>query len=106
MARPKLEKCRMNPDTDPDPAFQVNPDPIGIHFMTKNKRNKIQQKILYFFDQTLQFTFVQATGEALSQKRTSNTLKNEIYQLFSMFVCHFGPLGSRSGSRIRIQGSR
>ncbi len=51
--------------------------------MTKNWRKKIRniKKFLnLFFDQKLQFTYVQATGEAFGpQKRTSSTSKNEIY---------------------------
>jgi len=44
---------------------------------------------------------VQATGEAFShQKRTSSTLKNEIYYLF--FVGHFCSPGSRPGSGLLI----
>jgi hypothetical protein len=37
----------LNPDldTDPDPAYQVNPYP---GFMTKNGRKKIQLKIFFF----------------------------------------------------------
>ncbi len=39
-----------------------------------------------FFDQKLQFTYVQATGETYSpQKKTSSTVKNEIYSNF--FLC-------------------
>jgi hypothetical protein len=38
------------------------------------------QDCLSFFDQKLQFTHVQATGEAFSFKKTSNTLKNEILE--------------------------
>ncbi len=38
---------------------------------------------------------VKATGEVFSlQKRTSSTSKGEIYQLFSIFLGHFCPLGS------------
>jgi hypothetical protein len=42
--------------------------------------------------------YVQATGEAFSsQKRTSSTSKNEIYELFSMFVFHLCSLGYNTG---------
>ena len=59
-------------------------------------------------DQILQFTIVQATGEAFSpQKRTSSTSKDENSVLFSIFLGHFCPPGSGSGSticmRIRIR---
>jgi hypothetical protein len=44
---------------------------------------------------------VQASGEAFSrQKRTSSTSKDEIYQVFYIFLGHFCPLGSGSGLRI------
>jgi hypothetical protein len=49
--------------------------------MTKNRREKMQLKnLLSFLDQRLQFTYVQATGEAIGpRKKTSSTSKNEIY---------------------------
>ncbi len=47
---------------------------------------------------------VKATGEAFSpQKRTFSTSKNEIFQLFSIFIGHFCPTGSGFGFWIRIQ---
>jgi hypothetical protein len=50
-----------DPDTDPDPAFQVNPDPA------------------LFFYQNLQFTYAQATGEAFSpKKKHPAALKNYV----------------------------
>jgi hypothetical protein len=49
----------------------------------KLKKKNIAEFFLYLFfifDQKLQFTYVQATGKALSpQKRTSSTSKNKIY---------------------------
>jgi hypothetical protein len=89
----------LNPDTDP--AFQVNPDsdsdPIQGFDDQKLKKEKTTEIFYIFFDQKLQFTQVQATGEAFSlQKRTSSTLIKEIYSLFSMFVFHFCPPGSGS----------
>jgi hypothetical protein len=93
-------------DTNPDPAFLVNPDmdtdtdpdpnPIRIQAFDdqKLKKKNIDEK---FLDQKLLFTFVQAPGEDFSpQKRTSSTSKNKIYQLFSMFVGHFCPPESTS----------
>jgi hypothetical protein len=75
----------------------VDPNPD----LDQKLKKKKQQKFLYiFWDQKLQFTYVQATREAFSsQKRTSSTSKNEIYKLFSMFVGHFCHPGS--GLRIR-----
>ncbi len=71
----------VDPDTDPDPAFQVNPDPDLIRiqgFDDRKLKKKIQMKI--FFYQKLQFTCVQAAGKDFRpQKRTSSTLKNKIY---------------------------
>jgi hypothetical protein len=86
----------LNPDPDPDPAFQVNPDtdpdpdPIRIQgFDDQKQKKKIKQNFfISYFDQKLQFTHVQATREAFSpQKRTFSSSKNEIYKLFSPYVC-------------------
>jgi hypothetical protein len=59
----------------------LNPDPIRIQgFDDQTLKKKIQQKVFYlsFFGQKLQFTYVQATGEAFSpQKRTSSISKHE-----------------------------
>ncbi len=80
--------------------------------MTKNWRKKIQLKVfISFFDQKLRFPYplaslknVQATEEAFSpQKRTSSTLKNEIYWLSNIFVGHFWLHGS--GSRDPIEST-
>jgi hypothetical protein len=67
----------LNPD--PDPAFQVNPDPGFLRPKTEKKNTA---RKFSFFDQKLQFTYVQATGEAFSpQKRTEHPAlqKNKIY---------------------------
>jgi hypothetical protein len=54
-------------DTDPDPAFQVNPDPNPIRIQGFDekikKKNTAENFSKYYFDQKLQFTYVQATGE-------------------------------------------
>jgi hypothetical protein len=91
----------LNPD--PDPAFQVNPDP---GFSRPKNEEKIHLKIFIyiFLLSKLQFTYpyafikdVQVTGETfIPQKRTSITSKEEIYSLFSIFLGHFFPPGSRS----------
>ena len=71
-------------------------------FDDQKLKKKIQMKKC--FDKKLQFTDVQATGEAYSpQKRTSSTSKKEIYELFSMFMGQFCPSRSRLGLRIRIR---
>jgi hypothetical protein len=70
----------LNPD--PDPALQVNPDPIWIQDFDdqKLKKKNTAENFSYLFDKKLQYTYVQATGEAFSpQNRTSSTLKNQIY---------------------------
>jgi hypothetical protein len=80
----------------PDPAFQVNLDPVpdpDPRFLMTIKKIKLNQ-IIYFFDKILQFTFpyasikkVQATGEALRPpKRTSITSKDEIYCFLFFWV--------------------
>jgi hypothetical protein len=81
---------------DPDPGF----DDLKLKKITAEKN------INFLGDQKLQFTYplasikdVQATGEAFSpQKRTSSTSKHENSVLFSIFVGHFCPPGSGSGS--------
>ncbi len=83
---------------DPDPEYQVNPDP-GF-WWPKTEEKNTTEIFFIFFDQKMQFTYVQATGEVFSpQKRTSSTSKNEYYYIFSMFVGHFYPPGSGSGLR-------
>jgi hypothetical protein len=68
-------------NTEPDPAFQVNPDPIWIRsFDVPKLKKKILHKIKSFLYQKMLFTYVQATGEAFNpQKRTSITSRNGIY---------------------------
>jgi hypothetical protein len=49
-----------DPDTDPDPAFQVNPDPIQIQGVDDQKlkeKNTAENFFQPFFDQKLQFTY-------------------------------------------------
>ncbi len=67
----------MHPDPDPDPAFQLNPDtdPVRIQGFEEKKLKEVQ-----------------AIEEDFSpQKKTSSTSKNEIYELFSIFVGYFCP---------------
>ncbi len=51
---------------DPDPALQVNPDPIQIHGFDDQKRKKKNTTEFFFsfFDQKLHFTYVQAKPSA------------------------------------------
>jgi hypothetical protein len=74
----------LNPE--PDPAFQVKPDPVpDPGFLRQNISKKTaEEKFSFFLDQRLQFAYpfkdLQATGESFSpQKRTSSTSKNEVY---------------------------
>jgi hypothetical protein len=72
---------RIHSDTNLDPAFQVNPDPIRNQgFDDQKLKKKIQLKFFFIFLKSkLQFKGVLATGENFShQKRTSSTSKNEI----------------------------
>ncbi len=74
--------------------------------ITKNLRKKMQVNFFFFNIKNYKQKDVQATGEAFShQKRTSSTLKDEIYQLFYIFLGHFCPLRSASGLRIQIQNT-
>jgi hypothetical protein len=83
---------RIHPGTDPDPAFQVNPDQ-GFDDQKLKKKKYSRNFLSSFFNQKLQFTYVQATGEAFSpQKRTLSSSIN------AKFVGNFLP----SWIRIRI----
>ncbi len=77
----------------------LNPDRIRNQvLMTENWRKKYSRKsCLSFFDQKLQFTYVQATGEAFSLKIEHPALQKMQFILFSMFVGPFCPPGSGSG---------
>jgi hypothetical protein len=69
---------------DPDP------DLIRIQDLDDQKpKKKLQQNFFsILFDQKLQFTYVQVTGEALNpQKRTSSTSKNERNLLTFFYGC-------------------
>jgi hypothetical protein len=66
-----------------------------------------------FFDQKLQFTYVQATEEAFGPKKTSSTSKNEIYEPYPIFVVILALLdpsvsgyGYGSGSTALLQNDR
>ncbi len=78
-----------DPDTDPDSAFQVNPDPVRIQgfFWWPKTEEKTQMKNLWSKI---------AFWDFRPEKRISSA---------SMFVGHFCPPGSRSGLRIRIDSS-
>jgi hypothetical protein len=77
---------------DPD-SLNADPDPVRIQGF-HDRKLKEKKTAENFFYQKLQFTYVQATGEAFnSQKRTCSTSKNEIY----IYVC-----GSFLPSWIRI----
>ena len=99
-----------DPDTDPDPAFfliaDLDPDP-GFDDL-KLKKITAEKNINFFWIKNYNLPFSRPPGGAFSpQKRTSSTSKHENSVLFSIFVGHFCPPGSGSGSaiwmRIRIQ---
>jgi hypothetical protein len=70
--------------------------------MAKIEEKNTAEIFNIFFGSKLQFTYVQATGEAFTpQKRTSCTSEREIYYFISMFVGHLCPPGS--GSRDPIE---
>jgi hypothetical protein len=72
-------------DSDPDPVPDMDPgtDLIWIQCFDDQKQKKKNTAEIFFtsfFDQKLQFTYVQTTGEAVSlKKRTSSTSKIVIY---------------------------
>ncbi len=89
-----LDLDSMNPDPDTDQHFKWIRIQIWIRIQgfddQKLKKKNTTEIFIYFFDQKLQFTYVQATGEASSaQRRTSSISKTKIYKVFSMFVGHF-----------------
>jgi hypothetical protein len=90
----------LNPDTDPDPVFQLNPDPIRIMDFDDQKREK-KNTDENFFDQKLQFTYVQATEEPSALKRDYPSLQK------IKFINYFYVFGSFLPSwiwiRIRIR---
>ncbi len=72
----------MDPDTDPDPAFQVNHDPIRIHGFDdhKLKNKKIQMKNFFhgkirlqFFEERIRgsknYSFLQSEFETMALER-------------------------------------
>jgi hypothetical protein len=101
-----------HPNTNPDPAFQVNPDPIRTRsqdFDDQKLKKKIQ--LNFFLNKKLQLTYlkasikdVQATGEASALKREHPALQ-KIKCINFYFSGHFFPPGSgtgcESGSRIQ-----
>jgi hypothetical protein len=103
----------VDPDSwnrDPDPSFQLNPDPDLIRIQgfddQKLKKKILQTIFLYLFYQKLQFTFVQAAvHEKSSALKTEHPARQKIklIKFFSMFLGHFCPPGSGSGLRIRIR---
>jgi hypothetical protein len=60
----------LDPDTDPDPALQVNSDLIQIHsFDDQNRKKKNTTEFFSsFFDQKLHFTYVQAKPSAFKRE--------------------------------------
>jgi hypothetical protein len=82
----------LNPDPDTDP------DRIRIQGFDDQKLGKKYSRF-FFFDQKLQFTFVQATGEAFSPQKRTSSKKGNLLTFF--YVCEsFLP----SWIGIRIQG--
>jgi hypothetical protein len=72
-------------NTDPDPAFQVNPDPdqVRIQGFDDQKLKKIKTAencFLSFFD-----NYVLATGEASSRQKITSSTSNIIFMIF--FLC-------------------
>ncbi len=85
------DSLNSNPDTNPDPAFQVNLDPDLIQiqgFDDQNLRKKnTAEYFFYLFDQKLQFTYVQAIGEEKSSalKREHPALQK--MKFIDFFLC-------------------
>jgi hypothetical protein len=93
------------PDTDQDPAIQVNPDPFPNPnyrvLMTKKWRKIYSWNLInIFFWSKIEIYLsqgrhkdLQAIGAAFSpQKRTSSASKDEFFTLFYIFRGHFFPL--------------
>ncbi len=77
----------LNPNMDPDPAFQVNLDPDQIRIQgfddqKLKKKNTAENFVKSFFDQKLQFTYplasimdIQAAGEASALQKEHPALQ-------------------------------
>jgi hypothetical protein len=72
------DSLNQDPDMDPDPAFQVNPDPIRIHGFDyqKLKKKKIFDE---FFSSKIAIYSCPSYKIFSWLKRTSSTSKNEIF---------------------------
>ncbi len=69
-----------DPDTGPDPAFQVNPDTDLTRIQSFKDQKLKKNTVDKLLDQKLRLTYVRATEEAFGpQKITFSTAKNEIY---------------------------
>ncbi len=83
------DSMNSDPYTDLDHAFQVNPDtdPIRIQgFDDQKLKNTAEIFFISFFDQKLQFTYVQATGEKPSAlKREYRALQK--MKFINFFLC-------------------
>jgi hypothetical protein len=100
----------LNPDLDPDSAFQVNqdPDPIQIQCFDDKIVEKITAEnfLRYFFRSKIAiYLSLSLHKERPSYRRslqpskgTTSHSQHEISLLFSFFVGHFFPPGSGSGS--------
>ena len=78
-----MDPNSLNPDpnTDPDPAFEVNPDADD----QKMKQKKYSTNFFLSFDQKLQFTYVQATGEAFSPEKEHPAFQE--MKFINFFLC-------------------
>ncbi len=79
-------------DTDPDPAFQVNPDPdpIRIHGFDDQKiKKKYSCKFFYIFFliKNGKFIFGQATWEAFSPQKRTPTPSTSKIKFMNIFLC-------------------
>jgi hypothetical protein len=93
-----------NTDTDPDPAFRVNPDPRVL--LTKIEENTVEIFFYIFFDTKIAIYLCPRYRRSLqSSKRTSSTLKNELSFVFGSLFALPIPDPDSARFRIWIQGA-
>jgi hypothetical protein len=92
------------------PSFLLPLSPAGTRLIVECEPENVQlwmrsSSDFFYFDQEMQFTYVQATGEASIQPSKKNTQQVKKLNLltFPFFVGHFCPPGSGHGSRDSIE---
>ncbi len=91
-----MDPDSFNPDTDPDPAYQVNPDPDPIRIQGFDEQ-KLKKKYSWNY-----IFFIQNCNLLMSKLQKHSTLKLEHLALKKMEFITFFVCGLFFPSRIRI----